>query len=454
MLRPLAGGEMAEEQRNRIDAKPTKSFFVDMLTRDIALDQAILDLVDNSVDGAKRLNVQGEALDGKSIRMWFDKDRFRMVDNCGGFDRGTAKDYAFRFGRAKGATATPNSIGQFGIGMKRALFKFGRHFIVRSATADDAWAVDVDVDKWEDTDDWHFEWTDFGPDRPISTHRPGTEIKVDKLRSNVSDRFGTRSFENNVMDLIKSKHRQFISKGLSVRVNGRHISALEISLLDSEKLKPGVDRFDLEDKGEKTVTVTIKVGLGASSPRDAGWYVICNGRVVLEADRTGTTGWGYAEAAGDELRIPGFHNQFSRFRGIASFDCVDSKRVPWTTTKNDVDTDSSVWIRAFPRMNEMMRPVIDFLNEVSEDIEENTREESPMLQVVTQATAVRSDALSAKRSFAAPSRNEIEFMPTTTTIQYSKKVSEVEFLKKALGVGTAKAVGQKTFEMILKRQQG
>jgi hypothetical protein len=38
-----------------IDAEPTKAFFIDMLTRDIPLDQAILDLVDNCVDGAKAL---------------------------------------------------------------------------------------------------------------------------------------------------------------------------------------------------------------------------------------------------------------------------------------------------------------------------------------------------------------------------------------------------------------
>jgi hypothetical protein len=40
-------------EKQLISAEPTKSFFVDMLTRDIALEQAILDLVDNSVDGAK-----------------------------------------------------------------------------------------------------------------------------------------------------------------------------------------------------------------------------------------------------------------------------------------------------------------------------------------------------------------------------------------------------------------
>ena len=37
-----------------VDASPVKSFFVSMLTRDIKLEEAILDLLDNCVDGILR----------------------------------------------------------------------------------------------------------------------------------------------------------------------------------------------------------------------------------------------------------------------------------------------------------------------------------------------------------------------------------------------------------------
>ena len=37
-----------------VDATPVKSFFVEMLTRDIELVDAILDLLDNCVDGILR----------------------------------------------------------------------------------------------------------------------------------------------------------------------------------------------------------------------------------------------------------------------------------------------------------------------------------------------------------------------------------------------------------------
>ena len=46
---------MAENKYSTVDATPVKSFFVDMLTRDIELVDAILDLLDNCVDGILRL---------------------------------------------------------------------------------------------------------------------------------------------------------------------------------------------------------------------------------------------------------------------------------------------------------------------------------------------------------------------------------------------------------------
>ena len=52
----------------RILAEPTKSFFVEMFTKDIPLEQAVLDLVDNSIDGARRNPTEGDLpLDGYEV---------------------------------------------------------------------------------------------------------------------------------------------------------------------------------------------------------------------------------------------------------------------------------------------------------------------------------------------------------------------------------------------------
>lgn len=44
-----------KQSNDRAQATPTKQFFVSMLTRDISLDDAILDLLDNCLDGAMRV---------------------------------------------------------------------------------------------------------------------------------------------------------------------------------------------------------------------------------------------------------------------------------------------------------------------------------------------------------------------------------------------------------------
>lgn len=434
-------------------AEPTREFFVDMLTRDIPLEQAILDLVDNSVDGAKSIAAAGGEFGNHSVDLTISGTLFSITDDCGGFSKNDAINYAFRFGRPAGSARTPGSIGQFGVGMKRALFKFGDHFIVRSATPQEEWAVALDVPDWLENGDWHFPWTDFGDRDAVSKDRPGTQIVVDRLRPDVALRFGTVNFVNLVMELIRSKHRQFISQGLTIRVNTRRIEASDLLLSLHDQLKPGVDEMTINDAGEEPVNVKIVVAVGASIPKEAGWYVICNGRVVLSADRRNVTGWGLLEEQSDRLMVPNFHNQYARFRGIVWFDSVDSARVPWNTTKTDIDIDSAVWQKAFSRMIEMMRPVIAFLNDLDQDIDQNTRDASPLFQYVSQAGAVRAERMTGRSAFVAPDRKAVQFKPRTVKIQYSKPIEEVEILKDALDLSSARAVGEKTFDMILESQR-
>lgn len=440
---------MADEEQE-INAEPTKTFFVDMLVRDIALEQAILDLLDNCVDGAKRLSEGSDDFTDKRIEITFSSDEFVIWDNCGGFSREIARDYAFRFGRAAGARSTPHSIGQFGVGMKRALFKFGKWFRVDSATADEHWAVEVDVPAWEIEDGWKFPWAE-AKTATVSKDTPGTNIVVRKLRPEVASRFGSQNFENAIVGLIKSKHRQFISQGLNVRVNGNRVDATDLSLSFSDKLKPGIDVFELQYNDSAPVNVKIIAGVGPSIPREAGWYVICNGRVVLESDRRNVTGWGQMEEQQSRLLIPSYHNQFARFRGVVWFDSDDSSQVPWNTTKDDVDQDSPAWQAAFEKMQQMMRPVIDFLNELDRDIDEYTRDKSPLLDFVSKTPLRKSDTLSERTTFSAPARDAVQKGPRYVKIQYSRPVDDVEALQEELGVRSAKAVGEKTFDLTLAR---
>ena len=87
-------------------AYPTKTFFVNMITRDITFEDCILDLIDNSVDGASRsegnpsINLNDHTdLSKYRISIAVSSDKFSITDNCGGMTLDDAADHAFSFGR-------------------------------------------------------------------------------------------------------------------------------------------------------------------------------------------------------------------------------------------------------------------------------------------------------------------------------------------------------------------
>ena len=117
---------METNKDHTVDARPVKSFFIEMLTRDIELVDAILDLLDNCVDGI--LRTEGNSLDEKpydgfNAKIMFDENSFSISDNCGGIPW-KLHDYAFRMGKdPKDRDPNLQTIGVYGIGMKRAIFK-------------------------------------------------------------------------------------------------------------------------------------------------------------------------------------------------------------------------------------------------------------------------------------------------------------------------------------------
>ena len=132
-------------------AAPTKEFFVRMITKDIDLEDCILDLIDNCLDGARRSSANApdaKRYAGFAARIEVTLDRFKIEDNCGGISVDQAIDYAFHFGRRKDAPPGDHAIGLYGIGMKRAIFKIGNSISIRSSTVDDSFGTHIDVDAW------------------------------------------------------------------------------------------------------------------------------------------------------------------------------------------------------------------------------------------------------------------------------------------------------------------
>jgi len=449
---------MPEEQHDprQIKASPTKEFFIHMLVRDIPLHRAIIDLIDNSVDGARRIRPDGR-FDSLWVRLEVKPSHFRIADNCGGIPVDNARNYAFRFGRPKEATAIAGSIGQFGVGMKRTFFKLGRQFDVASATAVSRFSVEIKLEDWvarynrEGEEDWHFEFKTLEEGVVVPEEQQGTTIEIKVLHASVAQSFAQDEFISRLSQEIAVAHEMSMDRGLSISLNGIPLRHDPLRLLNSALIQPA--RIDLEytDLGPKPVKVSLFAGLSDRSKEEGGWYVFCNGRMVLRADQSNLTVWAEGE------RVPKYRPDFARFRGLAYLDSDDASLLPWTTTKTGVDADSPVYRAVRQQMIEITRPVLDFLRRVEDERkmhEDGDIQENPLASAIAAASGEAISDLPARSVFVAPQPPPPPPGPRMRRIQYSKRADEVERAKALLQVDSFKEVGEKTFEYFMTYEGG
>lgn len=433
-------------QTRIIDASPTKDFFIHMLVKDIELTRAIVDLVDNCVDGALRIRPDGN-YGGLEVRIEATPKQFRMVDNCGGISVDLARNYAFRFGRPEGMPSTPHSVGQFGVGMKRALFKLGSKFTIESTTKTSRFVVEEDVNEWKARKKWQFHFKELETNlKNVPPNKRGTKITVAPLHESVAEDFGLDNFINRLRHEVRQAHQQTMNRGLTISLNGIPLEIHPLELLYSDELKPAFLEKKLS-QNDGFVDVKVYAGISQSTPKEAGWYIYCNGRMIMEANQTLTTGWG----EGDGRTIPKYHNQFSRFRGFAFFNSDAAELLPWNTTKTGVDADSPIFRAVRQEMITLARPVIDFLNALDAEKVDET-DYQPLTYAVANARNASVTEVPTSSKFVAPKPRPRPSLPRAGRIQYNKPLDKIEKIKKVLKVSSYTAVGEKTFDYFYERE--
>ena len=426
-----------------------------MVTRDISLADCIFDLLDNSIDGAHRtLKREGEAsatsrLDRFHVSVTYTGQAFRVQDDCGGMSLNDAIEYAFHFGRRKDAPKdVDQSIGLYGIGMKRAIFKIGRHAEVVSSIGEDSFLVMVDVEKWmaQKETDWDFDIFSAETDAP-----PGLEIAISQLHPTIATAFQAPAFST---DLIKRMARDYaflIQKGLSIRVNEREVPEAAYTLKSGDGFEPAVQEY--VDEG---VRVKIMAGLMADLPDDIpedlkpedverfGWYVICNDRVVVAADKTDMTVWG-------DNGFQVFHPQYRGFGGFAFFYSDDAAKLPWTTTKRDIEREDLLYRRAITKMKEMTRDFIRYSNARKANLREaKLAERGGSAVKISELTPDGRAKMSFRQDWAPVANLDL------VNIIYQKPRAQVREVAESIGnIGmTNKAVGEYTFDYFRKLELG
>ena len=354
-------GEMEE----KINANPTKKFFISMLTRDIDIEPAIVELVDNSLDGAKRF--RSSATNQFQVKIMFDKDQFSISDTCGGISIQEARDYCFRFGRSDGTEGEDTykdaeGVGVFGIGMKRALFRLGKRFYIKSVTKTEHFVINVDVDEWlKDTGpDWNFKFEETQRGENNEDTECGTQIIVTNLYTSISNSFMNPYFKNKFMEYLRRRSTKLKELLTVMTVNGDSIEYIDEKIIYTNEFKPKVRNIDIDNVHIKIIAACAQMG----NLKKSGWYIFCNGRMILYADQSETTGWGTDS-------VPIHHPSHAAFRGYVFFQSNDLEKLPWNTTKTGIDMSSKYYRAALLEMKNATKEFIEFRNGLDDIINSN-----------------------------------------------------------------------------------
>jgi hypothetical protein len=275
------------------NANPEKRFFIDLITRDISLEDAILDLVDNSIDSLVRTkqidiyrdfaNTAGPIFEKPlaEINISFSPNQFKIEDNCGGIPFENAENEVFRFGHPDPHRGL--SLSVFGIGMKRAIFKIGRQIMIESHAEESGFSMHLDVDEWlkEESPDWKIPLEKII--KRIDSTKTGTKIIISRLREEISTLTKNPVFSNRLIKTIQETYPFYLGKYICISVNSNGVEGKDLSFAVSEKMniRPSIDSWE-----DGNVKATMICGLlpredGKWTFEKSGWYIILWGLTSL-----------------------------------------------------------------------------------------------------------------------------------------------------------------------------
>jgi hypothetical protein len=443
-------------------AYPRKSFFIQMFTKDISLEDCILDLIDNSIDGCIRNT--GLKLDtisksifsktGKSIinpaqlpaiTVTYSAQKVQIKDNCGGIDLEYARTEAFNFGHSPEWES--GYLGVYGVGLKRALFKIGDEFEIQSKTIKNGFASHLTVSHWLQQDQSFEDWRIPLEPQPKADNQKdaGTNILISKLHDEVKMRLEAGSIDTSLYRSISDTYRFFINKYVRIRLNDADVEPSRIPLGKPADGTVSYDEYEQDDVRVKIfATVAEKDETGHYDQDFAGWYIVCNGRVVLTADKSQISGWGMDS-------MPTFQPKHRSFIGVVFFESENPLHLPWTTTKRDLNRESAVYLRARNKMLTAARPVIKFINSQYPSDQDMEPVEREIAQAVTGTSFGNLVAKTGTTFNAAAPKRKVK---TTQSVQYHAEIRDLEKVRSHLrrprmGVGE---IGKYTFKYFLEKE--
>jgi len=355
------------------DTKPAKEYLVNGITKDVTIEECIFDLIDNSIDAYPKNTIELVSdYNNYSIEINFSKDHFSIKDYGKGITREALTNETLRFGTKTQHHST--SIGFYGIGLNRALFKIGKDIKIISETNNERSLIKLDVTTFlKDNNNWSL---------PILTENTqgnlGTYIEIKKLNEEVNDYFTNAEWIKSFQKEISLRYSEFLNKNLIIKVNNIVIDGQKILTRASSGFQ--AQKKDFTYRGIKVI---IEAGQSSkhfftyeksydkeknATLKECGWFVYCNNRAVKLFDFTSDTGWKSKP-----------HTEHAGFIGKVFF-IGNAGKLPWNTSKTDVDLNNEVYKKALETMQSFSEAWRKHTHKVNKKNFRPTTEENPLIE--------------------------------------------------------------------------
>ncbi|KGK86557.1 ATP-binding protein [Clostridium sp. HMP27] len=307
---------------NKVNAAPTKEFVIQTITKDIRIQAAIFDLIDNSINAAEALT-NPKRLQGYKVELKINGAEFQISDNCGGISRDKIFGDALKIGSSIEYT------GGHGIGLKRAFLKIGKKIEILSNRPDYSCRIKIDVDKWGKNDNWDINIKEEAFEDNLSQ---GLTIIISNLYEEICKNFSKHKFINELINEIELRYRYKLQAGFSIEVNK---NILKPAVINGIKIA--------ESSYESFDGITTKIMLHNNvTSKENGWDIIVNGRVVLEHDKTEKTLW--------RKNLIKKGHSYENFVGEVFIEGENIKKLPIWSTKDGIDINSETYEKVLNRM--------------------------------------------------------------------------------------------------------
>ena len=323
-----------------------QDYLISGITKDVTTLECIYDLVDNSIDAARNdlLAKRGTKFDhyglpasysGYEIRISFSSSLFVISDNCSGMSEENLTSRSFITGARSNH---PFGIGTFGVGLNRAVFRLGKSTSLSTDNGDSYLTLSFTED-----DIRNGKGKGIFANASKSKGKKFYRVQISDFQPGIVQEFSSKSWQDSMCRGVRERYGLFVKKGLKIFIDDVPIPAFDKGIGESVFFPPLLERKDLAEGVQFFLEAgfhekyDVTPGAGPSGKNknlaeDYGWYVVCNDRIILVADRSKLTGWKQ------------WHPEYNGFVGWVYYVSKNPDSLPWDSKKTGINTHSAAYV--------------------------------------------------------------------------------------------------------------